>query len=118
MTGKINTQPNTLPNVQLFERHILPLPSCCPVSGNPQSGSQIIVSYNPKSSFLEVYSLKKYIDSYIGGHESGIRDMEGMIQQIAMDCAETVGVYVRVEAKVKLQLGDELHLVAKARPQK
>lgn len=116
MGRQILTQPNTITNTHLFERHVLPLPSCCPVSGNPQPGSEVIISYHPKDKFLEVYSLKKYIDEYIGGHESGIRDMEGMIQQIALDCATTAGVYVRVDAKIKLQFGDEMRLVAKARP--
>lgn len=116
MGRQILTQSNALTKTHLFERHVIPLPSCCPVSGNPQPGSKITISYHPKDKFLEVYSLKKYIDEYIGGHDSGIRDMEGMIQQIALDCATAIGGYVRVDANIKLQFGDEMQLVAKAKP--
>lgn len=109
------TQPNLYPHIPVFERHELPLPSCCPISGNPQAGSTIFISYRPQSVFLEVYSLRKYIDQYIGGFDN-VRDMEGMIQRIAHDCAQILGVYVRADAHVELQRGDKLRLVAKARP--
>lgn len=114
----IATQPNTFPDVALFQRHILPLPSCCPVSGNPQPGSEITIVYRATEKFLEVYSLRKYIDSYIDGHPSGVRDMEGMIQQIAQDCSIAVKTYVRVDATIILQNKDRMHLTAKARPPK
>lgn len=64
---------------------------------------------------LEVYSLKKYVDEYIGGR-GAIRDMEGMIQQIAQDCANAIGAYVRVDAQIILQRGDTMRVVAKAFP--
>lgn len=111
----IDIQPNLHATIPLFERHQLPLPRCCPISGNPQPGSTITISYRPKDKFLEVYSLRNYIDEFIGGHE-GVRDMEGMIQKIASDCCQTLGVYVRVDAQIILQDGDQMRLVAKARP--
>jgi NADPH-dependent 7-cyano-7-deazaguanine reductase QueF len=111
----LQTQPNLHPGVSAFEQHELPLPQCCPISGNPQPGSKVIISYRPRKLFLEVYSLRKYIDLFIGGHEQ-VRDMEGMIQQIARDCANTLGAFVRVDAHLVLQRGDLMRLVAKAHP--
>lgn len=108
------TQPNTKQNIQLWQRHDLPLPSCCPVSGNPQPGSVVSISYRPHAAFIEVYSLRKYIDSYVGGKD-GVRDMEGMIQQIAADCAAVVGVAVTVRANIILQRGDKMRLTARAK---
>jgi NADPH-dependent 7-cyano-7-deazaguanine reductase QueF len=111
----LQTQPNLHPDVSVLERHELPLPQCCPVSGNPQPGSKVVISYRPSKVFLEVYSLRKHIDLFIGGYEQ-VRDMEGMIQQIAADCAKVLGVFVRVDAYLVLEHDDLMHLVAKARP--
>lgn len=105
------TQPNTR-TVKLFQQHTLPLPSCCPVSGNPQVGSTITISYVPDTKFLEVYSLSTYISKFVGGYEN-VRDMEGMIQVIAHECATTIGVRVKVDAKIKLQREDSMRIIAK-----
>lgn len=110
----ITTQPNLMKQ-SLYQRHELELPACCPVSGNPQAGSRIEISYLADSTFLEVYSLHTYIKSYQGGRGE-IRDMEGMIQTIANDCAKTLGVSVRVKALVNLQLGDKTTIICKAKP--
>lgn len=112
----LRTQPNLDLDIHTYERHMLPLPSCCPVSANPQSGSEIIVSYIPKGSFLEVYSLSAYINSFVGGHPDGVRDMEGMIQKIAHDCAEAIQVEVKVRAKIRLHDDTEMFLMVKAKP--
>ena len=105
------TQPNTS-DVKLWQQHTLPLPSCCPVSGNPQVGSTITISYLPDTLFLEVYSLRTYIDKFRGGYD-GVRDMEGMVQKIANECAKTIGVKVKVDAKIKLQREDSMRIIAK-----
>lgn len=112
----IGTQPNTNADIAVFQQHTIPLPKCCPVSGNPQPGSRIEIRYRAQKTFLEVYSLKKYIDTFVGGHPDGVRDMEGMIQQIAADCCHVLHVYVRVDAHIVLQHGDTMRIIAKARP--
>ena len=109
------TQPNQKPQT-LIEWHWLPLPQCCPVSGNPQPGSFIGICYVPSRSFLEVYSLRKYVTEYVGGRD-GVRDMEGMVQQIAQDCANEMGVYVYGGALIVLQRGDGITLFAGANPE-
>src|SRR3954468_6828545 len=108
----------TLPHDEpgrLLMRHTLPLPSCCPVSGNPQPGSEVRISYRPQHHVLEVYALTAYLRSYIGGHADGTRNMEPMIQHVARDCAEALGVRVIVRAHVILQAGT-LDLLAEGRP--
>lgn len=99
----LTTMERDNPEQRLWMRHRLALPSCCPVSGNPQPGSEIVISYRAGGTVLEVYALSRYLYSFIGGHPSGTRTMEGMVEQIARDCAATVGVRVRVRAKVVLQ---------------
>jgi 7-cyano-7-deazaguanine reductase len=96
---------DTMPNFRLsdtYEIHRIELPVMCPVSKNPKAGSHIRILYKPKDKLLEVYSLKKYVDEYIGGHPSGVRDMEQTIQKIAKDCSEAVGVEVKVYANLIL----------------
>lgn len=110
------TQP-CLSTVNTFEWHILPLPSMCPVSGNPQPGSTLFVLYKPQSAFLEVYSLHADVKEYIGGRPP-IRDMEGTIQQIAQDCADAIQTYVVVGAIIRLQRGDTMALMCSALPRR
>jgi NADPH-dependent 7-cyano-7-deazaguanine reductase QueF len=88
----------------------------CPISGNPQEGSLIIISYHPRTLFLEVDSLQHYILSYKGGR-GDIRDMEGMIQQIAQDCAQTIQTRVTVKATINLQRGASMTVVTIGRPE-
>jgi 7-cyano-7-deazaguanine reductase len=109
------TQPCTA-TISTFEWHILPLPSMCPVSRNPQPGSALYVLYQPKACFLEVYSLRAYVNSYIGG-KGAIRDMEGTIQRIAQDCANALDVPVCIGAWIVLQRRDAMALVCNAIPQ-
>lgn len=109
----LEVMPNEHPEVRCYSRHTLPLPSCCPVSGNPQPGSQVRITYRPQLSVLEVYSLTAYLAEYVGGHSNGVRTMEAMIQQIATDCADLLGVPVTVFAKVLLESG-RLDLLARA----
>lgn len=112
----MTTQPNLYPDTALLQWHILPLPACCPVSGNPQPGSQVVILYHARTAFLEVYGLRKMIDAYIGGHESGLRDMEGMIQDIAIRCATLIQAPVTVGAYIRLQRFDGMVTIAQATP--
>lgn len=109
----ILTQPNTRPHVATHERHDLPFSGLCPFSGNPQEGSILTIEYIPESVFLEVYSLKKYIDSYRGG-KGDIRDMEGMVQQTCLDMARTLKTRVTVTAHIRLQNDDTMILVCES----
>jgi NADPH-dependent 7-cyano-7-deazaguanine reductase QueF len=92
-----------------LETNTLPLPKCCPMSGNPQPGSSIEISYNPDGKALEVQSLHDYIQSYIGGR-GDIRSMEEMIQQITQDCANALGVMVHAVARLKINPSQEMTL--------
>lgn len=108
----LQTQANQS-KIKLESRHKLPFSGLCPVSGNPQVGSYLEISYTANAVFLEVYALRQYIDSYVGGKD-GVRDMEGTIQKIAKDCAATLRVRVQIEANILLDTGDTLILIAAA----
>lgn len=100
----LETMPNPQP-LTTYSIHRLDLPQMCPVSGNPKLGSHIRILYKANDKFLEVYSLQTYIQSFIGGHPSGIRDMEQTIQKIANDCALILGVTVKIYANLILDCG-------------
>lgn len=90
--------------VPAFVSHELPLPQCCPVSGNPFPGSTLRVSYLPAGTVVPVENLAAWIDEYRGGNEMrSIRNMEEMIQDIAVRCADEVGVAVRVVANLQIK---------------
>lgn len=103
----IDTMPNLTPDVASgAQTHILALPSMCPVSGNPLPGSYVAIRYTPTDCYLEVYSLERYIQRFVGGWLSrGIRDMEQVIATIAEDCAQAVDVPVTVRARLVLDAG-------------
>lgn len=63
----LKTQPNERRCADTIVTHILSLPQCCPITGNPQAGSTIEIVYTPTDSLIEVISLRAYVDSYQGG---------------------------------------------------
>lgn len=91
------------------EVHCLDLKRCCPVSGNPQPGSKLTISYEPQDVILEVAALRTYLDSYQGG-KGEVRSMEAMIQQITQDCANSLGLYVKVKADLVIEPGQRMKL--------
>lgn len=106
----------------MFEQHVLELPVCCPVSKNPRPGSKITIAYRVKEMVLDITPLYAYIHQFVGGlyAETGeleVRDMEGMLLRIAHDCAQVVGVPVRVTAQLKVLPKQEMKLVARGYPQ-
>lgn len=109
------TQPNTQ-RVPTWEWHILPFRGMCPFSGNPQAGSQLVILYRPERTFLEVYALNAYVASFKGGRGE-IRDMEGMIQTIAQDCANVLDTCVSVGAFIRLHDGNSMCVTCQAMPQ-
>ena len=75
--------------------HVLYLPSLCPVSKNPLTGSYIAITYNPTSGLvLDVDLLAEQILSYKDGSKTGTRDMETTIQELTEFAA------LRTEARV------------------
>lgn len=104
-----------------LEAHTLAIPPCCPVSRNPRPGSTITISYRPHGTSLEVAALYAYIDQFDGGlkDESGtviVRNMEEMIQRIAIDCAAATGVPVGVTANLLIAPKQAMYLLVRAKP--
>lgn len=111
----IRTQPNERRCGHMVERHGFYLPPCCPVTKNPQPNSTIQIKYRPDRLILEVAALREYIMEYVGGRID-VRSMEGMVQNISQDCANAVGVEVRVKAKIRLLPEQTMKLICKAWP--
>lgn len=83
--------------------HEVVVPSLCPKTRNPISGSILTIAYEPDQKLLEIYSLNEYISSFIGSHE--VRDLELFTQVVARDCHEVLGVRVFVTGKYVLNVG-------------
>lgn len=119
METYLSTMPNLRPDVAAgIQTHIVPLPSMCPHSHNPQPGSYIAVRYTPRDCYLEVYGLETYLQQYVGGwlrDGALIRDMEQTIATIAADCAAALGVPVKVRARLVLDCG-RMSVTKEARP--
>lgn len=115
---QLQTVPNTTDGTML-EQHILDIPVCCPVSKNPRSGSTITISYYPVGQSLEVASLIVLIHSFKGGlyDDTGqliVRDMEGMVQRIAQECARLLSIPVTVEADLQILPRQRMKLTVNA----
>ena len=75
--------------------HQVKLPVMCPVSSNPAPGSVLSLTYSPSAGLvLDVDDLAAEVLAYVGGHISGVRDMETTIQSLCRFAA------VKVRAKV------------------
>jgi NADPH-dependent 7-cyano-7-deazaguanine reductase QueF len=111
----ITTQRNERRCDAMEEAHILPITPACPVSGNPQSGSSITITYSPSDRILEVESLRSYVDSYTGGL-GDIRSMEGMMQAITQDAADALGVSVEVIADLNIRPNQKMRLRCSTEP--
>jgi NADPH-dependent 7-cyano-7-deazaguanine reductase QueF len=115
---ELETMPNLRRDIALEHCHIFDLPQMCPVSGNPQPGSQIRIEYTAGECFLEDYAIAGYIASFVGGRSVGgvfIRDMEQTIQTIAAAVRDAVRVPVVV--KVSLILDSQRQEIVVRAPQ-
>ena len=78
--------------------HVVEIPPCCPVSGNPRPGSTLTLRYIPKGGVvMPVEDLSVMVEEYVGGF-GAIRAQEEMIQNIAARCAALIQQPVRVRA--------------------
>ncbi|MGC4393723.1 hypothetical protein [Agrobacterium sp. M50-1] len=90
--------------IQTFVSHSAPIPQCCPVSSNPLPGSRVTVCYIPNDVVFPVEDLASFIDEYVGGHKSrDVRNMEEMVQDLAVRVRDVVGVAVRAYADLIIQ---------------
>jgi 7-cyano-7-deazaguanine reductase len=87
----------------ISQTHEVVLPSLCPKTANPISGSTLTITYHPGEKLLEIYSLNEFITSFIGSQE--VRDLELFTQVVARDCQEVLGVSVFVTGKYVLNIG-------------
>jgi 7-cyano-7-deazaguanine reductase len=110
----LQTVGNQNPDMQMVQRHLVNIPPLCPATGNPQPGSTLSVTYIPKSTLLELYSLSEYVHSFVG-HET-VRDIEYFAQTFAQDCADVLGVSVSVRANFVLDIEQVVKLRIKAVP--
>lgn len=118
----IKTLPNNTSGRRMFQCLEIAIPSCCPVSKNPREGSKITISYRAKKQVLEMAHLYACIHRFVGGlHSEGgsleIRDMEGMLNRIAWECAQSVGVMVRVRADWYILPKMMVHVIARGYPE-
>ena len=91
------------PEIPTFVSHSVPIPRCCPVSGNPAPGSSIRLSYKPLGVVFPVEDLTSMVAEYVDGHaDRDVRNMEEMIQDLAVRAATVTGVSVRVVADLRI----------------
>jgi 7-cyano-7-deazaguanine reductase len=83
--------------------HEVAVPSQCPKTGNPVTGSTLTITYVPGEQLLELYSLNEYVASFTGSNE--VRDLELLTQVVARDCFDVLGVDVSVVGKYLLNIG-------------
>jgi hypothetical protein len=102
MVAELKLQPNEKRCAFTEHEHDLKISGFCPVSGNPQEGSGILISYKAEANFLEVAALKAFIETYRGG-KGEIRSMEGMLQEIAQECSNALEVDVKLYAFLRIE---------------
>ena len=99
------TIPNGYPALTMRVRLIYPFAQLCPISGEPQPGSTITISYTAGALLLETKALRQYLASFAGENPYGIRDLEEAAQVIAQACANMLHTSVQVHAEYHLNIG-------------
>lgn len=93
---------NAKPKMKMTVEHILLLPELCPASKNPKAGSTLTLTYEAGDKLLELFSLDKHINSYIG--HPIVRDMEYFAQTIAQTAADTLNNTVTATAELSYNM--------------
>jgi 7-cyano-7-deazaguanine reductase len=88
------------------QTHEVQIPPLCPKTGNPITGSTLVITYVPDQELLELYSLNEYVASFIGSNE--VRDLELFTQMVSWDCHEVLGSKVSVTGRFILNIGQTL----------
>jgi NADPH-dependent 7-cyano-7-deazaguanine reductase QueF len=112
---ELKLQPNEQRCAFTEHEHGVSFNGCCPITGNPQKGSSLTIYYKGADSFLEVASLKAFIDSYIGG-KGDVRSMEGMLQEIAQACANVLKVDVKLYSFLLIEPEQTMRITCYAFP--
>jgi NADPH-dependent 7-cyano-7-deazaguanine reductase QueF len=114
-TALLATIPNGYPALTTRVRLTYPFAQLCPISGEPQPGSTITISYNAGALLLETKALRQYLASFAGENPYGVRDLEQAAQVIALACADLLGIRVDVSALYHLNIG-EMEVEVQAEP--
>ena len=114
-TALLATIPNGYPTLTTRVRLTYPFAQLCPISGEPQPGSTITISYNAGALLLETKALRQYLASFAGENPYGVRDLEQAAQVIALACADLLGIRVDVSALYHLNIG-EMEVEVEAEP--
>ena len=104
-TALLATIPNGYPALTMRVRLTYPFAQLCPISGEPQPGSTITISYNAGALLLETKALRQYLASFAGENPHGVRDLEEAAQVIAQQCADILHTSVQVHAAYLLNIG-------------
>lgn len=117
----LKTLPNNPSGQRMFMQHTVAIPACCPVSKNPRPGSTLTVCYRAAQQVLEVAALYAYLHRFVGGLRMAdgsyeVRDMEGLLLRVASDCAQALGVPVRLSAHLFLLPRQEVRAVVRGYP--
>lgn len=105
-TTLLVTIPNGYPTLFMRVRLTYPFAQLCPISGEPQPGSTITISYTAGAMLLETKALRQYLASFSGENEYSVRDLEEAAQVIAQQCANVLQVRVGINAQYHLTIGD------------
>lgn len=103
---KLATVPNKYPLVATHIHLTYPFAQLCPMSGEPQPGSTITISYEADKVLLEIKALRQYLASYMGENPHNVRDLEEAAQVIAQHCADVLQKPVQVIAHYHLKIGE------------
>ncbi len=95
----IETLPNRHPEIACEVSITTPYHSACPVSGYPQIGSSITVTYTPSDCIIGLDSIAKHLLTYA----TEAIDVETVAQMLARDCAVVVCGTVKVYARYLLR---------------
>lgn len=94
------------PRSGIRNRHIVPVPPLCRVSGEPTEGTVEIV-YEADDTMLDVMQLPDFVASF--AETTQARDLEWFVVEVARSASAALGVEVATRGVFRLADGQELH---------
>ena len=115
LRARLKTIANPHPGLVTAVEHVLHLPELCPATRNPKRGSTLTLRYGAGERFLELFSLDAYMAGFVG--HTVVRDMELLVQTVALHAADAAGVAVTVQADLRYRrLRQDQRIAVTAQP--
>ena len=97
----IKTIDNRKPQIPITVTLTTSIVAICPYSHEPQAGSYISITYQPKDKLIELHAVEEFLAKLTQGTEA--IDLETVVQLLATEC-DDISIHIKAFYKLKNNL--------------